>query len=106
MKDGVPPKMKNLSKLKSEKPENIEAFIAQEIDYGNIELEMIGDIIIYHCTKCDFQNMRPLSLRSHIGRMHKNCPPGRVLCPYCPGSFSRMGNLKRHFRVNSCPNKK
>ena len=26
-------------------------------------------------------------------------------CPYCPATFGRMSELKRHFRKNNCPNK-
>ena len=48
--------------------------------------------------------MRPISIRNHLSHAHKECPPGRVIRPYCQQPFSHMGNLKRHFLKNSCPN--
>ena len=82
--------------------------MAREIRYGNIELEIIGGECIFKCLKCTrepiFQDMRPVSIRKHLSHAHKECPPGRVICPYFPATFWRMGNLKRHFLNNSCPN--
>ena len=34
------------------RPENIDIYMAQEISYGNIELEMIGEFCIFKCLKC------------------------------------------------------
>ena len=92
----------------SGKPENLGTYIAQDIEYGNVELITTrgGKIYIYRCTRFVFRDMRPLSARGHTALMRKWCPTDRVLCPYCAGSFARMGNLKRHVRENRCPNKR
>ena len=81
------------------KPGNIDIYTAQEISYGNIELELIGGECISKCLKCAenpiFQDMRPVSLRNRLSHARKECPPGRVICPYYPSTIWRMGGLKK-----------
>ena len=76
----------------------------QEIEYGNITLGIIDGVIIYKCAKCIFQDMGPLSIRNRTAVMRKNAPliEYYALLPMTH-PFSRMVNLKRHFRENGCP---
>ena len=86
-------------------PKNIDNTMAHDISYGNVEVDVIGDEIIYickHCTK--FRNLSSISVRNHLPHAHKRCPTGRVICPYYPSTFGGMDELKRHFRKNKCPN--
>ena len=73
--------------------------MAQEISYGNVELEIIGGERISKCLKCArepiFQDMRHVSVRNRLSNPHKEFPPGRVICPYCPATFWHMGESKK-----------
>ena len=73
--------------------------MAQEISYGNIELEVIGEALISKRLKCTklpiFQDMRPISIRNHLSHAHREFPDGGVICPYCPATFRNLGNLKK-----------
>ena len=83
------------------RPGNIDTYMAQEISYGNIELEIIGGGCIFGCLKCTklpiFQDMRPVSIRSHLSHARRKFPAGGGKWPYSPATSRRMGNLKRHF---------
>ena len=84
---------------------NIANKMAHDISYGNVEVDVIGGEIIYKCRNCaKFRNVNPISVRNHIPHADKRCPTGRAICPYCPATFGRMNELKRHFRKNKCPN--
>lgn len=70
--------------------------MAQEIKYNNIRLEIIGENYTFVCQKCDnFRNKDPVAIRGHLAQKHKECPSGRVICPYCPATLWHMGNLKK-----------
>ena len=81
--------------------------MAQEIKHGNIELDIINNNKnIYICKlRRNFRNGNPRSISNHISHKHKKCPVGRMRCPYCPATFGRMSELKRHFRRNNCKTK-
>jgi len=81
------------------KPGNIDMYMAQEINYGNIELEIIGAALIFKCLKCArlpiFQDTRPISIRNHLSHAHREFRDGKVICPYYPSTFWHLGNLKK-----------
>ena len=73
------------------RPGNIDMYMAQEINYGNIELEIIGAALIFKCLKCArlpiFQDTRPISIRNHLSHAHRKFPAGGVICPYFQAAF-------------------
>ena len=80
-------------------PENIDSIMANDVACENIEIELINNTTVYVCKQCTrFRNTNPISMRNHLSHAHKKCRTKRTICPYCPATFGRKAELKRHFR--------
>ena len=72
---------------------DISNHMAQEISYGNVEMEIVGGWHIWKRTKCPFQDMGHISLRGRLSHAHRECPHGRAICQYSPTTLPNMGNF-------------
>ena len=74
-------------------PRNIDSSTAQDINYENIEPNVINDNIIYKCKRCtEFKSENPISVRNHLPRAHKRCPAGRAICHIALQSMEEWAN--------------